>query len=720
LIEAGKHVPAPAVARAMAGKPEERGQEPFGFAQGEQAPAERRRLKPALPDAAIVAALILITLAAYIRTMRPTFGWGDSSELITAAYFLGVGHSPGYPLWMLIMHPFSHIPIGSVAFRLNFVDALFGSIGVALLYLVYRAISGSRPAAFIAALTFAFSPTFWDQTTEVDVHTLHVCLASAILLIVFAWRSSLGAGFTNPADAVRLRRTVPDRWLYLLSWVIGISLGNHALISLMIPAILYLVWAERGRRYFTGRRVAACFGLFLLGLSIYVYMPIRGAANPPPHQNNPHNLSEMWAQVTAPGARAVMFDRGLVVPLIRARNNIAQLPWKFTFFGSALALLGIGLLWRRDRRLAVFLVLLAGFDVGYAMNFSIFDIYTYYLPMHLVWAAFIAVGAAALIAYAGRLMERIPASMLSPKPAWRFGPTIALLLALPVMQFLTNLPTVDGSQDWGSERFARAVFKEAEKNALVLADWWTIAPMGYLKYIEGQRRDLVMFAGPSMYADTQFVDFSREEFIGRYKVIYFVEMLTYRIGVLRDKYYLVPEGPIYRVYLHRPAPETLLEKVPDRPIARFGDRVGLVRAEVSSKPLRPGECFDFTIYWTPLEGYNRKKHEAILVLENKKSGRIWQESNVLGYDLYPLEQWKPGEVLTEKHRIYLPDPVPNGEYNLYLRVRERGKSHCLDCDKHPADGNARDYRIGRVKVEQAPAPSAAHEGIPAVVALLRP
>ena len=46
-------------------------------------------------DAAVCAGLFLISLLAYLRTMRPTFGWGDSSELITAAYYLGVGHSPG-------------------------------------------------------------------------------------------------------------------------------------------------------------------------------------------------------------------------------------------------------------------------------------------------------------------------------------------------------------------------------------------------------------------------------------------------------------------------------------------------------------------------------------------------------------------------------------------------------------------------------------------------
>jgi hypothetical protein len=187
-------------------------------------PAVRRWL-----DVALCLLLFATALLAYLRTMRPTFGWGDSSELITAAYHLGVGHPPGCPTWMLIAHPFAHLPIGDVAFRVNFMNALLGALAIPLLYLVYKAISGNRTAGFVAALAFAFSASFWDITTEADVFTLHVCFAALILLLALRWRD-----------------TQEDRWLYLLSGLVGISLGNHALTGLMVPALLYLVWAEHG------------------------------------------------------------------------------------------------------------------------------------------------------------------------------------------------------------------------------------------------------------------------------------------------------------------------------------------------------------------------------------------------------------------------------------------------------------------------------------------
>jgi hypothetical protein len=231
-----------------------------------------------------------------------------------------------------------------------------------------------------------------------------------------------------------------------------------------------------------------------------------------------------------------------------------------------------------------------------------------------------------------------------------------------------------------------------------------------------------MFAAPSIYADTDFLDFSQESFLRKYQVIYFVEMLTYRIDLLRKKYFLVPEGPVYRVYLNRPDAKTLLAHMAAQPIARFGDRIGLVRAEVGAGPVRPGECVDLTLYWAPLAGFNRQVHTVALLLQRTKDGqieRVWQESNIIGHDLFPLEKWQSGQVLTEKHRIYLAEPVPSGGYELYVRVRERGQSRYLDCDKHPAGGNARDCLIGRVRVEQAPPPSPELGRMPAAVRLLR-
>jgi len=669
-------------------------------------PAGGRRI-----DRVLTGCVFVVALVAYLRTMRPTFGWGDSSELITAAYHLGIGHSPGYPTWMLVAYPFAHLPIGDVAFRVNFMTALLGAVGVTLLYSAYRTIAGGRVAALVGALCFAFSATFWDITTEAEVYTLHVCFAGLVVLLVLRWR-----------------RAPQDRWLYLLAWVIGISLGNHALTVLMAPPILYLVWAEQGWRFFTRRRVLTAAGLLLLGMSVYLYLPLRGAADPPPHVNNPRNLAELWAQLTSPGAQSAMFDAGIVTVLGRAKHFLLIRPLgEFGYAGCGLAAVGLVLLFRRDRRLAIFLCLIGLLDVAYSVNFSIFDIYIYYLPLYLVLAAFISVGAWGALALAAALVERLARRGVLGAPLFRHAPAAALLLTVPFSLFTAHLALVDGSEDYSSELFARAVFDHVEPDCMILADWWTIAPLGYLKHVEGRRADVIMFAAPSIAADSEFADFAQEDVLRRYPAVYFVEELTDRADMLREQWWLVPEGPVSRLVMDRPDPDSLLADVPPTPIARFGDQVALVRAELEGGELRPGEPLGLRLYWTPLSGYGGEALGVVLLLQDEEARRegegagatrIWQETNVLGHDLYPLAEWRAGEVLEEKHWIYVSEWVRPGSYELLLRVREPGRSASLACDRSLPEGDARDYPIARIEVGE-PATPPTRGRLPAMVALLR-
>ena len=663
---------------------------------------DRRETKIERRDLMLVLVLFALSLVAYLRTMQRTFGWSDSSELTTAAYYLGIGHSPGYPTWMLIAYPFAHLPIGEVAFRLNLMNALLGALAVALVYLTYYLIATHRAAAFVGALAFAFSATFWDVTTEADVFTLHVVLAAAILVVALWWRR---AGARRDGRA--------DRRLYLLSWLVGVSLGNHALIALMIPALVYLIWAEQGLGFFLHRRTVACLGLFLLGLSVYALLPIRGMSNSPPHLSNPHSLADLWAQLTAPGARQSMFEASPLIALHRAGANLWRLTSEFGYAGCALALVGLGVLWRRDRRLAVFLLLIGAVDVAYACNFSIFDIYSYYLPLHLVWAALIAVGAAVALELAAKATARIPGTNAALTPARGRGLAAALLLALPFTLFTGHLAIVDGSDRFDAELFARAVMRQVEPGALILADWYTVAPLGYLKYVEGVRSDVTLSAAPSNPTEAQFNAAVTPDLVARYPAAYFVEKLTYRARSLRARgFYLVPEGPVSRLLADRPPPETLLARIPSRPQARFGSQIGLVRADTRASPpgdarlvthdtLGPGEALGFTVYWTPLPGYDRRRYEAIFMLENQASGRVWQEIVLLGHDLYPFEGWRQGQVLREQHYIYLSEPSPPGEYDLLVRLRPHGESACLRCDQAVPGRQGRDYRLARVTVRAA-------------------
>src|SRR5437867_1253380 len=80
--------------------------------------------------------VFITSLVLYTWTLAPTVTLVDSGELIVAAYFLGVAHPPGFPLYILLAHLASIVPIGSVALRVNFASALFAALAAAMLSLV--------------------------------------------------------------------------------------------------------------------------------------------------------------------------------------------------------------------------------------------------------------------------------------------------------------------------------------------------------------------------------------------------------------------------------------------------------------------------------------------------------------------------------------------------------------------------------------------------------
>jgi hypothetical protein len=668
------------------------------------------------PAAALAVAVGAIAFAGYLRTMRPSFGWGDSSELITAAYFLGIGHSPGYPTWMLLAYPFAHLPFGaSVALRVNVMNALFGAVAVGLLFLAFRQMGGgsgrteARPTdgladsptgrttepvvltigAAVGALTLAFTTTLWDMTTEADVFTLHACFTALILLAVLRWR-----------------RERSDRALFLIAALVGLSLTNHPLTSLLIPALLVFVWLEQGRRYFTLRRLALATCFLLLGLLVYAYLPIRGAADPPPRVNDPHSLVEVWEQLSAPGARQAMFDRPLSVVLRRAAFYTWRLHVEFGWFGFVLGVIGIARLFRRDRGLFAFLGVAAITDLAYACNFSVFDAYMYFLPLHLMWAAFVAAGAAAAVEWGGRLAER--AARVSMPPARRYATAGAVLFIAPALAFSGNLPSIDGHGDRDAEHFARAAMAGLPPDSALLGDWMMIAPVGYLQYVEGQRRDLHAFTAAALADPSQFFRYLAPEFMDRYSAVYLAESLSDHTSVLRDAgCFLVPEGPVKRIYRRRPEPATVLADMTGGPVAHFGDGLALVRAEVADGAVQPWQSFDVTLYWTLLPGASPQPYEVTLSLRQGEAASIWIETVPLAHDLYPLEAWRPGQVLRERRRIFLSEPETPGEYDLVVRVRRHDQASpravlvpCSFPAPSPATG---DYLLGRVRVSDGPA-----------------
>src|SRR5262249_27244999 len=155
----------------------------------------------------------------YTSTLAPTVTLVDSGELILAARTLGVAHPPGFPLYVLLAHLATLVPIGSIAMRVNFASALFAALASAIATMVaLEAIAGARLSdssrqkaerakkgkkaptqvndgaltlavpCIVTGLLLAFSRTLWAYATIAEVYTLNSLLILLIFLLMFRWR----------------------------------------------------------------------------------------------------------------------------------------------------------------------------------------------------------------------------------------------------------------------------------------------------------------------------------------------------------------------------------------------------------------------------------------------------------------------------------------------------------------------------------------------------
>lgn len=147
------------------------------------------------------------------------------------------------------------IPFGSIAFKLNLLSALSGAAASVLVFKSVRMLTGDNSAAVFSALLSAFAPLAWAESTKAEVYTLNSALVMSVLY--------LGLRF--------LRAGTDRRLLFLISFLIGLGMGNHHTIGFMVfPFALAAVW--RARDWRTG---LYCALFFLVGIGVYAFGYVR-------------------------------------------------------------------------------------------------------------------------------------------------------------------------------------------------------------------------------------------------------------------------------------------------------------------------------------------------------------------------------------------------------------------------------------------------------------
>lgn len=289
-------------------------------------------------------------LCLYVVTLGPTITGEDSGEFVVAAYALGIPHPPGYPLYCLLGHLFTWIPIGEVAWRVNLMSAVFASGAVFVLALTVLHLTRSRLAAFGAALAFACSREFWAQSVIAEVYTMNLFFIALCLLLLLCWSES--------------RR---DGTLYLFAFFFGLGITVHNTFLLLIPpCALYVLaldlQAARGTLAFWSGRFKTylfCCLIATSALLLYLYLPLRSSANPPLDWGNPETLETMVRHI-----RRVQYDFMFSqYPRSLGRFAGQMLVYGRFWLGEFIPVIGLfgaaGLAWLLWKRTAYALLLLS-------------------------------------------------------------------------------------------------------------------------------------------------------------------------------------------------------------------------------------------------------------------------------------------------------------------------------------------------------------------------
>ncbi len=429
-----------------------------------------------------------VSLFVYTRTVSPTVNFIDSGELISVSYLLGIAHPTGYPLYTLLGRLFTLAEISPPAVSMNFMSALFGSAAstltaiVVFLALAIRGNKGKkRPPqgvrysiSLVSGLLFAFSRTMWQVSTETEVYTLAILLF--VLILLLSWPLLRQQGRDRSPRGTGLQRTFPA-----IGYVWGLAMGNHMSIVLLLPMVAYLFYRGRMWEREKWRTIFFSVAAFILGFSIYLYIPVRSVQDPILNWGNPANLESFIRHISAWQYRVWMFSGGTDVFIQKLGDYFLLLSDQFNPFFLFLLLPGGYLLFTRKRSLLIVLVILFLSNLIYSLNYDIPDIDPYFIPSFFVVVVLIAIG-----------VYQVAEWIASKKSALAI-PFAAASFLLPLSVLRSNYQVCDRSRDYMAYEFASNFLSTVSKDAVVLTRTWDLyAPVMYLQLIEDRRHDVTM------------------------------------------------------------------------------------------------------------------------------------------------------------------------------------------------------------------------------------
>jgi len=488
------------------------------------------------------------SLILYIYTLIPSVAWGDGAIFQINAYFmrLSVG-AMAHPLYIIIAKLFTLLPIQNVAYRVNLVSAIFGALTVMLVYLITVELTRSPILGFVSAISLALSHTFWLHSVIPEVLTLNSFFAVLVIYLLILYE-----------------RKGDIRLIYAASCAYGLSLSNHLLMILLLPAILFMLVLCSRKYKWRAKEWALIIIFFLLGLSFYLYLLIQRAMKV--------SLYHLFDEVSGGSFKKEMFTSPLRELLRSIVKFGAYLMYQFPLFGFILGFIGLWHSFKFGWWRTTFLLLCFLGNTIFTLNYSVKDQFVFYITSYAVFAIWIGLGADWLWQ---KIKSFSPAKII----------TVILLVLTPVLlyhslpwmirKFDVDIGFLQGVSrgretakvrglprdeeryflvpsklgEYSAANYGKVTLDSLTPEAIIIADWNPNAVLIYFQQVEGRRPDVTIVNNSGVPTSKQMEIIARAFEEGKQVYLASLEPQYYSIKEIGEKYKIESQGFIHRLVL---------------------------------------------------------------------------------------------------------------------------------------------------------------------------
>ncbi|MBN2502520.1 MAG: DUF2723 domain-containing protein [Anaerolineales bacterium] len=423
-------------------------------------------------NAILILALLALYLSMASGDLTGNAYGADGGDLLTAMLVSGVPHPTGYPTYTLLGKLFQLIPVGTPYLRASLLSMVAAVLAVGLMASWYQLLGAEEGEdknrgmliGALSGLVVGVAPLFWGHAVIVEVYALQ-----ALFIVLALYWSSLLLKYQvlQPGDAL----------LYGLAFAFGAGFGNHITLVLIVPIVALAVWraSKQGlaRRIFVGQ-----FFFGLLGLCVYIYLPLAASRHPAVNWGNPQTWDGFVWEVSGQAYGQLAF--GIPPAMIQQRLFAwaSLLKEQFGVAGLLLGVVGAVQFPPKNRFMQGALIWVFAVYSIFAIGYNTADSVAYLIPALI-----------ALVVWIGRGIEGLWQLGTQKIPWGKFAVVVGMLLILARVP--GNYSVVDPRNDVRPARFAEHYLETIPSDAILAPESdQDIFPLWYYHFGLGIRPDV--------------------------------------------------------------------------------------------------------------------------------------------------------------------------------------------------------------------------------------